>query len=117
MVTFAGAVYSRSDRQSCRSILATRPFAQGVVSIFRIACNTRRHIRGRQLGRLFPHRIAPGMLGWLCVQAANGAKTWYAPFCDSNKIQTLGRATKSAMQGEFTFDPSATLEQREYIEH
>jgi hypothetical protein len=57
------------------------------------------------------------MLGWLCVQKQSGATTWYAPFCGSNKIQTLGHSTASAMQGEFTFDPSATPEQREYIEH
>jgi hypothetical protein len=64
-----------------------------------------------------PRCEAPGMLGWLCVQAASGARTWYAPFCGSKKIQMLGRASKSAMQGEFTFDPSTTPEQREYIEH
>jgi hypothetical protein len=64
-----------------------------------------------------PRCEAAGVLGWLCVQAASGAKTWYAPFCGSNKIQMLGRASKSAMQGEFTFDPSTTPEQREYIEH
>jgi hypothetical protein len=64
-----------------------------------------------------PRCEAAGMSGWLCAQAASGARTWYAPFCDSGKIQTLGRASKNAMQGEFTFDPSATSEQREYIEH
>jgi hypothetical protein len=64
-----------------------------------------------------PRCEAAGMLGWLCIQAASGAKTWYAPFCGSNKIQMLGHASKSAMQGEFTFDPSATTEQRAYIEH
>jgi hypothetical protein len=60
---------------------------------------------------------AIGMLGWLCVHAAAGPGTWYAPFCGSDKIQVLGRASGSAMQGRFTFDPSTTREQRDYIEH
>jgi hypothetical protein len=60
---------------------------------------------------------AAGMLGWLCHNAASGPASWYAPICGSDKIQPLGRASESAMQGRFTFDPSATPEQREYIEH
>jgi hypothetical protein len=60
---------------------------------------------------------AAGMLGWLCAHGASGPGTWYAPFCGSDKIQTLGRASAGAMQGEFRFDPSTTPKQREYIEH
>jgi hypothetical protein len=58
-----------------------------------------------------------GMLGWLCHNAASGPAIWYAPICGTDKMQVLGRASESAMQGRFTFDPSTTREQRAYIEH
>jgi hypothetical protein len=64
-----------------------------------------------------PRCEAAGMLGWLCVHTADGPATWYAPFCGNDGIQTLGRARSSAMQVQFTFDPSTTPEQRRYIEH
>jgi hypothetical protein len=60
---------------------------------------------------------AAGILGWLCTHAGSGPGDWYAPFCGSEKIQTLGHASKSAMQGKFTFDRSTTPRQRDYIKH